>query len=158
MGNTNTVSVVLPEKSDLGPPGQNDIINGTTYGTIFGTYQAYTGYKKLLCRSIQTGRYVYSVAKLDVPKGATVVRPRLSGQYPFVSDKMRTNIARTVDVKAVAPDETIDENDCHSIHSLFFKYPFGQYVMAPLNTSQSDVCTHGLHFFATEREATNYQL
>lgn len=104
------------------------------------------------------------IAKLRIPKDATVIRPYTEEtEYGVtstnISNKLRTDTYEILDISPEFYDNKILEKkviDASSIYSEKFKYEKGKTYKENLDPRENIQCTNGLHFFLKIHEAQAY--
>ena len=106
------------------------------------------GYKKLYL-----GEYKYVIAKLRIPFYADRV--------VYKNEKCRASCAEVLDIfdylhrKHYSKAVSMYYNNSNSIGNLLYKVGHMVYSDS-FDDKPMNVCTHGIHFFLTEKEAKNY--
>lgn len=137
-----------------------DIKKGTAWGIIkLHQDEQWTVYKKIWCRC--PGQDAYAVATLEIPPGATVVRPGIYQSWipgeKTPSNKLRADQAKVVNIEPINRP-CLCGCQCFSNYYPRFSYQVGATVV-PMETFNADdeiQCGSGIHFFMTEEEARDY--
>lgn len=153
--------------------------------------QPLTGFKKIHCNCDPVPRgfwpfifqakgtkQIDAIAELEIPVGATVVRPTkiIRGNYRLNNEPIRaaSNKLRTdkVFVKKIEPANSIEtfltnffyplsqNSECYSHHDHLYNHHDDQQkipIYYGLNENIYEKNAPGIHFFATKEEAENYK-
>lgn len=126
---------------------------------VYRTTQTLTYPKIIMCQRKQSSdkptRPESVLAQVEIPAGATVVRPSVSNSWGGTVGKLRTSDYR---LKSINGSTTMPERfvGCQSWLFDTFAYQVGQTYTSKLNTDLNDTCTDGLHFFETEAQAKQF--
>jgi hypothetical protein len=138
-----------------------------------------TGYKKITCTCEEIPNFLSkligkptvvkttnALAELEIPKGAVIIRPKISTMDYFgnvtnyVGTKLRTDHAILRNVKYGLMFEKIGNSNCtcYSSYNNNYKYNIGQEhtPIQPFNNDITYECTSGIHFFLSEDDAKHY--
>jgi hypothetical protein len=152
------------------PLTRDELFRGYMSGTHV-VQEPIIGYKKIACRfrptiisalriSNNTDEVEHCIAKVEIPIGATIIRPynqNLYSNYMTTSDKLRTNRYKMLEINQMPGDYFKKKiYDAWSIHRPAFKYETNAMYEETLDPSESVVCTNGLHFFLNNRSAEYY--
>jgi len=109
---------------------------------IVGEFEAYKiGAKGILDKPV--------LIKLSIPVNAERIAP-------WYSRKCRASWAKVLSIEAL--DGSKSYKKCRSAYDRKFKYVVGKTVRADsFDVDRRIECTHGIHFFMTEREARHYE-
>lgn len=139
-----------------------EIKKGTAWGiTRLPQNERWTAYKKIWCRC--SGLDIHAIATLEIPPGATVIRPRTSKSSNF-HEKIPSNQLRADQAKVISIIDPIDHLDlygchCYSTYDISFRYRVDEIVQPEMqfDTNINRECTSGIHFFMSENEARDYR-
>jgi hypothetical protein len=142
-------------------------------GSFPGTHRTLTpfvGFKAIRCQTKSfmpwgEPRTFSAIATVEVPIDETIVRSRpcysdsFGDRMCYISDKLRTSQFRVLDIHNKMGIEVSSDCNCFSIHDNDFKYKKGElHQPDKFNSSVTEECASGLHFFQTKDEAMKYQL
>lgn len=165
---------------------REEFLSGDNAGLHTVEGESIVGFKKIKCecnsnklwqwltnQNTET-QIISAVAKVEIPDGATIVRPaiqtssRYIGEYEEVSNKLRTDKLIVKEIKAIETMNKLRNLSNCSCSSFFlsnvmpreksYYYRVGKVhkPREPLDKNVTEQCTSGLHFFLNESEAQNY--
>lgn len=154
----------------------NDFVKGYTYGTHTLKNKPLVGFKKVYCTTKNNPILISAnenasikdeeireqcIAKVEVPVGATVIRPFIKDDYGTIhpSNKVRTNKYKVLEItplQKVSPSGQRVVVDASSIHDNLFKYREGLTYTVKMDERENVQCTNGLHFFLDRQHAEKY--
>jgi hypothetical protein len=154
---------------------RNTILRGETFGTHV-LDEPIDGYKKVECvveykkifteknePTIRTEQvFENCIAKLKIPKGATIIRSYSDDNYNNVivtSNKLRANTYEILDIEPTYYHSNVIEKkviEASSLYKSSYKYEKGKTYVEDLDPNEKKQCTTGLHFFLNRNEAQLY--